>query len=95
VQTSAGPVAERTPFERLTIEPDEGGYDEWDYGNGYYWGDPYWVNPEFAFGVYPVGFGGGVVIHRGPHFGHGFHRGGFHGGGGHGGGFHGGGGGHR
>jgi hypothetical protein len=108
VGTSAGLVSERTPFERLQVEPDGGGYDDWDYGAGYYWGGPYWFNPAFPYIGYPYGFfgGGGIYIHRSPRFwygGHGgFHRGGFRGGGGfHGGGFHGGhggghgGGGHR
>ena len=104
VTTNAGAVSERTPFERLTVEPDNGGYDDWDYGRDYYWGGPYWFNPAFPYVGYPYGyFGGGVVIQRSPRFWYGGHggyhrggfrggRGGFHGGGFHGGGFHGGGG---
>ena len=98
VGTGAGIVAERTPFERLAIEPDYGGYDDWDYGGDYYWGGPYWMNPDFAAFGYPGGYlGGGVIIHRSPHFWHGGgdrggRGGGFHGGGLRGGGFHGGGG---
>jgi hypothetical protein len=99
VTTGAGPIAERTPFERLLIEPDYGYYDYWDYGPDYYWGGPYWVNPAFALYGYPYGyFAGGIAIHRAPRFwqgGHPWHGG--HGGYAHGG-FHGGaphGGGHR
>ncbi len=108
VSTDSGVIAERTPFERLTVEPDEGYYDRWDYGPDYYWGGPYWTDPYLPYDYYglpPTYFGGGVIIHRGPHFGGGFHHGGgfrgggFHGGGFRGGGFHGGathgGGGHR
>jgi hypothetical protein len=103
----AGVIAERTPFERLTIEPDEGSYDSWDYGPDYYWGGPYWINGDLPYAGYGgPGFSrGGVSIHRSAHFSHGrggrgggrgFHgEGGRGGGGGHGGGGHGGGGGHR
>lgn len=94
VNTDAGVVAERTPFERLSVEPDEGYYDEWDYGPDYYWAGPYWINPLIPYDLYglpPVYFSGGVVIHRAPHFGGGFHHGGGFHGGFHGGGFHGGG----
>jgi len=94
VDTGAGIVAERTPFDRLAVEPDYGGYDAWDYGGEYYWGGPYWMNPDFASFGYSGGYlGGGVSINRSPHFSHGgggrgggFHGGGFRGGGGHGGG---------
>src|SRR5207253_2084062 len=44
VTTDAGVVSERTPFERLAVEPDNGEYDDWDYGRDYYWGGPYWFN---------------------------------------------------
>jgi hypothetical protein len=93
---AAGVIAERTPFERLTVEPEQGGYDDWDYGGDYYWGGPYWMNDEFPYGGVgvPYGyFGGGAFIRRSAHFsrGGGGRGGGFHGGGGHGGGGHGGG----
>jgi hypothetical protein len=99
---TAGVIAERTPFERLTIEPDAGSYDNWDYGGDYYWGGPYWMNGDVPYmGARGGYYRGGVSIHRSAHFsrggrGGGFHGGGFHGGGGgfHGGGGHGGGG-HR
>jgi hypothetical protein len=109
VHSGSAVFSERTPFQRLTIEPDYGDYDDWDYGVNYYWGGPYWMNPDYPFGAYGRGygyFGPGVWIHRSPHFwggyrgangGHGvggIHGGGFHGGGeGHGGGM--GGAGHR
>ena len=58
-----------------------------------------WGAGIYTLGWAPAYFGGGVVIHRGPHFGGGFHHGGGFHGGFHGGGFHGGashgGGGHR
>ena len=96
VSTGVGVVAERTPFERLVVEPEYGGYNDWDYGDDYYWGGPYWTNPEFGYdGVAPGYFvGGPLSIHRSPHFWHGGSRGGarggiqgggFHGGGAHGG----------
>jgi hypothetical protein len=96
VSTGAGSVAERTPFERLAVEPDYGAYDAWDYGGDYYWGGPYWMNPDFASFGFPDGYlGAGVLIHRSPHFWHGGAdrggRGGARGGGFHGGGFRGGG----
>jgi hypothetical protein len=105
VNTTSGAVTERTPFERLNVEPEAVGYDGWDYGPDYYWGGPYWFNPAFPYVGYPYGYagGGGVFIHRSPRFWYGgpggFHRGGFRGGfrgggfhGGQGGGGHGGGG---
>jgi hypothetical protein len=105
VDTSVGPVVQRTPFKRVDVDEDEdeSGYTEWGYApEYYYWGGPYWINPLFPYvGLPPGYFAGGVVVHPAPHFGHGgggFHGGlygggGFHGGHGgfHGGGFHGGG----
>jgi hypothetical protein len=83
VATGAGPIAEKTPFARLTVEPDLANYDDWDYGPNYYWGEPYWVNPAFPYAGIPFGYwGGGVDIHRAPHVGgaRGFPGGGgFHG----------------
>ncbi len=96
VDTSAGPVVQRTPFKRVEVEQDAPTYDAWAYApEYYYWGGPYWINPLFPYAGLPPGyFHGGFYIHPAPHFGfggHGFH-GGFHGGGFHGGhGFHGGG----
>lgn len=84
-------VAERTPFERLIVEPDDyyggGWYGDGWYGYGYgpddyYWGPPYWMDPALGYGPYGY-FGGGLYIRRGPHFAHGGFRGahrGFHGG---------------
>lgn len=79
VDTGSGPIAQRTPFERLLVDPAYGYYDYWDYGPGYFWGGPYWVNPAFAFGPYPYGYvGSGIVIRRGPYYWQG--GGGWHGG---------------
>jgi hypothetical protein len=89
-----GVVSERTPFERLNVEPEGGGNDGWDYGPNYYWGGPYWFNPAFPYGGDPYGYGSGVYVQRSPRYWYGgpggFHRGGGFRGGGHGGGFHGG-----
>lgn len=80
VNTGAGEIAQRTPFERMAVEPDYGYDDYWDYGPGYFWGGPYWVNPAFAFGSYPYGFvGPGIAIRRGPYL---YQGGGYRGGGG-------------
>jgi hypothetical protein len=96
VTTASGVVVERTPFERLMVEPDYGGYDDWDYGPNYYWGGPFWMNGDWSYAGAPYeNFSAGVMIHRSGAFGRGgFHGGGRGGGGGHGGGGHGGGG-HR
>ena len=59
VQADARAISERTPFERLTVEPPST-YDDglYDYGADYYWGPPYWYNS-----IYPnVEFAGGVGI---------------------------------
>lgn len=69
VNTNGTVVAERTPFERLLVEPEYYEGWNWDYGPGYYWGGPYWVNPISPWGG-PVYFGPDVVILRGAHFGH-------------------------
>jgi hypothetical protein len=92
LHTPEGVIAERTPFARLAIEPDaDGYYDDWDYGDDYYWGGPYWVNDAYPYLGFPFGhayFGAGVVIHRAPHFWPGYVGGSYRGG--RGGGFHGG-----
>jgi hypothetical protein len=59
VQLPGRTVSERTPFDRLRIEPPPI-YSENDYGVNYYWGPPYWYD-----GDYPrFGFGGTVVVPR-------------------------------
>ena len=71
VSTGAGPIAQRTPFERLLVQPADY-YGYWDYGPGYYWGGPYWVNPAFAFGGYPYAYlGPRIVIRPGAYSGYG------------------------
>lgn len=65
VRTNVGPIAERTPFERLEIEPA--------YYDGYYgpyaWGPPYWYDPYYypgyAFGGVHFTYVHPIVIH--PH----------------------------
>lgn len=76
VSTASGPIAQRTPFERLLVEPADY-YGYWDYGPGYYWGGPYWVNPAFAFGGYPYAYiGPRIVVQHGAYSWYGWHGGG-------------------
>jgi hypothetical protein len=57
VDTGTVLASERTPFERLQVEPDAD-YGPYDYGVNDYWGPPYWYNP-----LYPqYAFVGGVVL---------------------------------
>jgi hypothetical protein len=63
VNVGARVVAERAPFERLIVEPTYG--KAWDYGPGYYWGEPYWMNPAFAPGG---AYGTGVDIRGWPEY---------------------------
>jgi hypothetical protein len=71
VKTDRGLTTERTPFERLIVEPEYAD-DVWAgeyYGPNYYWAGPYWVNPLFPYDGVPYGyFGAGVEIRRAPHF---------------------------
>lgn len=71
VQTDRGLITQRTPFERLMVEPEYAD-DVWAgeyYGPDYYWAGPYWTNPLFPYDGVPHGyFGAGVVIRRAPHF---------------------------
>ncbi len=58
VRVDGQTVTERTPFERMTVEPPDTYDGIYDYGADYYWGPPYWYNP-----IYPeVGFAGGVRV---------------------------------
>jgi hypothetical protein len=57
VNTGTEVIAERTPFERLIVAPAYA--PAWDYGPGYYWGGPYWMNPAFNP---PPGYDTGVDI---------------------------------
>lgn len=57
VQLPGHSAGERTPFERLRIEPPPI-YSEADYGVNYYWGPPYWYDGDYPH----FGFGGTVVI---------------------------------
>ena len=58
VTTNAGAVVERTPFERLVLDADEGYYDDWDFGGGER-GGPYWINPALP----RDGVAGGIFEH--------------------------------
>lgn len=57
IGTSEGPVAERTTFERVRIEPPPPAgayaYDEWAGPGWYGWYDPLW--PDYAFWGMPAG----------------------------------------
>jgi hypothetical protein len=70
-------VAQRTPFDRLIVEPDldYAGWDD-DYGPDYYWGGPFWVNEAYGSSS-PFVAGAEVHVRRGLHFvhGRGFHAG--------------------
>ena len=46
-------ITERAPFERIRIVPSPSVYD---YGGDYWWGAPYWYNPDYA------GFGWGMGV---------------------------------
>jgi hypothetical protein len=75
VQTGARLIAERTSFDRMTVEPVyAGGYY---YPYGYYWGPAYWHDPFWR--PYPY-FYGAVYVGPGRYYG-GYH-GGYHYGGG-------------
>ena len=65
VHAGATVAVERTPFERLAIDP-AASYGNLDYGHGYYWDGPYWMNPEGYGAIAPEYFEQGVLIHRAP-----------------------------
>ena len=46
VSTGREVVVGRAPFQALPAEPLE--YASYDYGDGYYWGPPYWQDPHVA-----------------------------------------------
>ena len=107
IETTAGPIAERTPFERQQIEPAYAYDGYYPYGYlavgfaPYWWFDPFFVNFTFVHHPHvfvPHAHGAFVVAHPHGFQGGGFHggynvaaHGGVHGGGYHGGGYHGGG----
>jgi hypothetical protein len=77
LNTGSEIVAERTPFDRLQIEPVYAYGYGWDYAP-YAWGGPYWfdpwypagvLGPEFTVGSVVVGrptWSGGEVVHVRP-----------------------------
>jgi hypothetical protein len=71
VQTGDRQVAERTPFDRLSVDPAYGGAYYAYYGRPvwgpYGWYDPFWPYHRFGYGVY-VGHGG--YWGRGVYYGH-------------------------
>jgi hypothetical protein len=58
-------AARRTAFARLAVDPSASNGDL-DYGKGYYWEGPYWMNAEGYGGISHNYFDGGVLIHRAP-----------------------------
>jgi hypothetical protein len=48
VRTSSRPITERTPFERLRIEPQATYAYDWGF-----WGPPYWYDPVYPSGAWP------------------------------------------
>lgn len=58
VQTGAGVVAERAPFERIRVQPAPGPYD---YGDNYWWGPPYWYDPGYEGAGWGMGIGPGYM----------------------------------
>lgn len=54
VKTGTEVVTERTPFERLRVEPAPSYYD---YGGDYWWGPPYWYNPDYVGRGWGMGMG--------------------------------------
>jgi hypothetical protein len=61
-------ISERTPFERISVEPPAAYDPIYDYGADYYWGPPYYYDPLYGNRGYYRGaarFGGHpVYIHR-------------------------------
>jgi hypothetical protein len=41
-------IAERTPFERISVEPPTTYDPIYDYGADYYWGPPYYYDPRYG-----------------------------------------------
>jgi hypothetical protein len=66
VQTGQGPVTERTPFDRLRVEPYYYPYYGAYYGPdwGFYagWPGPYWYNAWYPGGVWPGWWGAPVAV---------------------------------
>jgi len=79
VQTGARVVAERTSFDRLTVEPvyARGYYYPYGYSYGPWWGPYGWYDPFWGPYPYPYFYGGVHIVNRyGYYGGYGF-RGGY------------------
>jgi hypothetical protein len=70
VHTDEQTVAERTPFDRLRVEPQyAAGYGPgWGYYGGW-WGGPYWYDPWYPAGLLPRAFVGAPVVMGAPTWG--------------------------
>jgi hypothetical protein len=78
VETPSRAIAERTSFDRMTIEPRyyDGGYYGYGPGWGPYWHDPFWRPYPYYYGGVYLGVGHyGAYGHRG-YYGGGHHFGG-------------------
>ena len=69
VHAGAQDVVERTPFDRLRIEPAYGPTVEPEYGYYGEWGGPFWYDPTYPWG-YPRPWLGGAVMRRSPSWRH-------------------------
>jgi hypothetical protein len=65
VHAGAQDVVERTPFDRLRIEPAYGPTVAPEYGYYGEWGGPFWYDPTYPWG-YPRPWIGGAVMMRSP-----------------------------
>jgi len=66
VHTGTQDVVERTPFDRLQIEPAYGPAVAPEYGFYGGWGGPFWYDPLYPAGLSRPWFGGGAVMMRTP-----------------------------
>jgi hypothetical protein len=57
VRTGDREIAERTPFERISVEPLPSYDPIYDYGADYYWGPPYFYDPLYGHRGYYRGAG--------------------------------------
>jgi hypothetical protein len=66
VHAGSQDVVERTPFDRLQIEPAYGPAVAPEYGFYGGWGGPFWYDPLYPAGLSRPWFGGGAVMMRTP-----------------------------
>ena len=69
VHAGAQDVVERTPFDRLQVEPAYGPTIAPEYGYYGEWGGPFWYDPTYPWG-YPRPWLGGAVMRRSPSWRH-------------------------